>query len=99
MTNGICRSLGIVKLETYQGALVTERKNLDWSLWIIFVFDGFVQPRNCIPYVHMGFIMHLYSSSLFSIDSLDLRPKSQDISRSFKFNSWRDNIVPLSFSD
>jgi hypothetical protein len=40
MTNGICRSLWIVKLETYHGALVTERKNLDWSLWIIFVFDG-----------------------------------------------------------
>jgi hypothetical protein len=64
MTNGICSSLWIVKLETYQGALVTERKNLDWSLWIIFVFDDFVQPHNCISYVHLGFIMHLYSGSL-----------------------------------
>jgi hypothetical protein len=26
---------------------------------------------------------------LFSMDSLDLRPKSQDIYRSFKFNCWR----------
>jgi hypothetical protein len=42
------------------------------------LFGGFLQPHSCIPYVHMGFIMHLYSSSLFSMDSLDLQPKSQD---------------------
>jgi hypothetical protein len=28
MTNGICRLLWIVKLETYQGALVAERKKM-----------------------------------------------------------------------
>jgi hypothetical protein len=78
-----------VKLETYQGALVIKCKTLDWNLWIFFVFDGFVQPHSCIPYVHMGFIMHLYSRSLFSMDNLDLRPKSQDISHSLKFNFWR----------
>jgi hypothetical protein len=41
------------------------------------VFDGFVEPHNCIPYVHMGFIMQLYGSSLFSMDSLNLRPKAR----------------------
>jgi hypothetical protein len=49
MTNGIYKSYWIVKLETYQGVLDTERKNLDSSLWIIFVFDGSVQPHTCIP--------------------------------------------------
>jgi hypothetical protein len=87
MTNGICRSLWRVRLETYHGAMVIKRRALDWNLWIIFVFDGSLQPHRCIPYVHKDFIMHLYSRSLFSMDNLDLRPKSQGISRSLSF--WR----------
>jgi hypothetical protein len=59
---------------------------LSARLWFGALLDGFVQPHSCIPYVHMGFIKHLYSKSLFSVDNLDLRPKSQDISRSSKFN-------------
>jgi hypothetical protein len=63
---------------------------LSAGLWIgifeLFLFDGFVQPHSCIPYVHMSFIMHLYSRSLFSVDNLDLRPKSQNISCSLKFS-------------
>jgi hypothetical protein len=47
MTNGIVSSLWRVKLEKYQGPLVTEPKNLDWSLSIIFLLDGFIQPH-CI---------------------------------------------------
>jgi hypothetical protein len=89
LTNGICRWLWRVSLETYHGALVIRRRTLDWNLWIIFVFDGFAQPHSCIPYVHMGFILHLYSRSLFSMDNLDLRPQNQDISRSLKFSFWR----------
>jgi hypothetical protein len=40
-----------VNFEPYQGAFVPERKNSDWSLWIIFMFDGFVQLHSCMPYV------------------------------------------------
>jgi hypothetical protein len=49
-------------VETYRSALVVKRKNLDWNLRIIFVFDGFVQPHSCIPYVHMGSIMQKYNT-------------------------------------
>jgi hypothetical protein len=32
----------------------------DWSLWIILVFDGLAHPHSWIPYVQIGFNMHLY---------------------------------------
>jgi hypothetical protein len=60
---------------------------LSARLWI-GVFElflclmGFYRSHSSIPYVRMGFIMHLYSRSLFAINNLDLWPKSQDISRS-----------------
>jgi hypothetical protein len=47
---------------------------LSTRLWI-GVFDGVTHPHSCIQYVRMGFIMHLYSRSLFSMDNLDLQPK------------------------
>jgi hypothetical protein len=81
MKNVICTSLWRVKLETYQNSLVTERKISDWSLSIIFVIDGSLQPLSSIADVCMDFIMHLCNRSLFSLDSLDLRQKGEDMSR------------------
>jgi hypothetical protein len=36
------------------------RSTFDWSLWIILVFDGLAHPHSWIPYVQIGFNMHLY---------------------------------------
>jgi hypothetical protein len=41
------------------------------------VFDGFVQPHSCIPYFHMGFIMHLYSRIFFLWITLIYGPKAR----------------------
>jgi hypothetical protein len=48
-----------------------ERSTFDWNRWSTFVFDGLVHPQSWIPYVQMGFRMHLYNGSLFSSESLD----------------------------
>jgi hypothetical protein len=87
--NGMWRSLCNVKFETYHGALVMVRSTFDWSLWIILVFYGLALPHSWIPYVQIGFNMHLYIKVLFSRESLDFRPKSYDICRTFKLNCWR----------
>jgi hypothetical protein len=55
------------------------RSTFDWSLWIIVVCDGLAYPHSWIPYVQIGFKMHLYINVLFSRESLDFRPKSHDI--------------------
>jgi hypothetical protein len=65
------------------------RSTFDWSLWIIFVFDGLAHPHSWIPYVQIGFNMHFYINVLFSKESLDFRPKSHDICRTFKLSCWR----------
>jgi hypothetical protein len=49
-----------------------------------FLFDGFVQPHMSI-----WVLLCIYSRSLFSMDNLSLRPKSQDNSRTLKFNFLR----------
>jgi hypothetical protein len=73
-----------VKFETYHGALVIVRSTFDWSLWITLVFDGLAHPHSWIPYVQIGFNMHLYINVLFSRESLDFRPMSHDMCRTFK---------------
>jgi hypothetical protein len=77
--NGIWRSLCSVRFETYHGALVMERGTFDWNRWSTFVFDGLVHPQSWIPYVQIGFRTHLYTTILFSSESLEFRPRSQDI--------------------
>jgi hypothetical protein len=62
----MCKSLCSVRLETYRGALVMDRRILDCSRCMICVWDGFAQPQSCIPYVHTGLSTHLYRRSLFS---------------------------------
>jgi hypothetical protein len=44
--NGICKSLCNVRLETYHGALVMDRRILDCSRCMICVWDGFAQPHS-----------------------------------------------------
>jgi hypothetical protein len=88
--NGIWRSLCNVKFETYHGTQVMVCSTFDWCLWIIFVFDGLAHPHSWIPYVQIGFNMRLYYITvLFSRESLDFRPKSYDICRTFKLSCWR----------
>jgi hypothetical protein len=41
------------------------------------VFDGLAHPHSSIPYVKIGFNMHLYIKVLFSRESLDFRSKSR----------------------
>jgi hypothetical protein len=53
------------------------------------VFDGLAHPHSSILYVQIGFNMHLYIKVLFSRESLDFRPKSHDMCRTFKLSSWR----------
>jgi hypothetical protein len=91
-TNGMCKSVCRVKLETYQGASVMDRRIFYCSRWMICVWDGFAQPHSWMPYVHTGLSTHLYKRSLFSRDSLDLRPRSQYMLRNFRFK-WRRFIL------
>jgi hypothetical protein len=88
LTNGIWRSLCSVRFVTYHGALIMERSTFDWNRWRTFVFDGLVHPQSWIPYVKMGFRIHLYTRILFSSESSDFRPRSQDICCTFKFRCW-----------
>jgi hypothetical protein len=67
VTNGISRSLCSVRFETYHGALVMERSTFDWIRWSPFLFNGFVQPQRWIPYVQIGFRIHLYLESCFLV--------------------------------
>jgi hypothetical protein len=69
------------------------RSTFDWSLWIILVFEGLAHPHSWIPYVQIGFNMHLFINVLFSRESLDFRPKSHDICRTFKLSCWRLDLV------
>jgi hypothetical protein len=41
------------------------RSTFDWSLWIILVFDDLAHPHSWIPYLQIGFNMHLYIKSYF----------------------------------
>jgi hypothetical protein len=86
--NGIWRSLCNVKFETYHGALVVVRSKFDWSLWVNFVFDGLAHPHTWISCVQIGFNMHVYIKVLFSRESLDFRPNSNDICPTFKKSCW-----------
>jgi hypothetical protein len=71
VTNGIWRSLCSVRFKTCHGALVMEHRTYDWNRWSTFVFDGLVHPQSWIPYVKIGFRIHLYTRILFSSESLD----------------------------
>jgi hypothetical protein len=48
------------------------RSTFDWSLWIILVFDGLAHPHSWIPYVQIGFNMHLYIAKIKYIQELAL---------------------------
>jgi hypothetical protein len=39
-TEGILRSLWVIWLETYQGALRRVRRTLDWKLWMLWMLAG-----------------------------------------------------------
>jgi hypothetical protein len=65
VTNGIWRSLCSVRFETYHGTLVMERSTFDGNRWSTFVFDGLVHPQSWIPYVQIGFRIHLYTRIFF----------------------------------
>jgi hypothetical protein len=92
-TNGMCTSLCSVKLKTYHGASVMDRRIFDCSRWMICVWDGFAHPHSCIPYVHTGLSTHLSRRSLISRESLGLRPSSQYMLRSFRFRWWRFVLI------
>jgi hypothetical protein len=70
-----------------------------WSwcavLLIILVFDGLAHPHSWIPYVQIGFNMHLYIKVLLSRESFDFRPESHDICRTFKLCCWRFVLMCL----
>jgi hypothetical protein len=89
LTNGIWRSLCSVRFKTYHGALVMERSTFDWNHWSTFVSDGLVYPQSWIPFVQIGFRIHLFTRILFSSESLDFCPRSQDVCCTFKFRCWR----------
>jgi hypothetical protein len=95
VTNGIWRSLCSVRFETCHGALVMERSAFDWNRWSIFMFDCLVNPQNWIPFVQIGFRMHLFTRILFSSECLDFRPRSQDICCTFRFRCWRFVLMCL----
>jgi hypothetical protein len=48
-TNGILEYSWSVLLLTYRGALNTIPSIFDYTLCMIFVFDGLAQPQSCIP--------------------------------------------------
>jgi hypothetical protein len=71
------------------------RSTFDWSFWIILVFDGLAHAHSWIPYVQIGFNVHLYIKVLFSRESLDFHSKSHDICRTFKLSCWRFALMCL----
>ena len=50
---------------------------LDWNACNILVLDGLLQPHSSVPSVHIRFSVAVYSGSLFSADSWEVRPISQ----------------------
>jgi len=73
-TYGIFKSSCMVKLDTYQGALVIMRRIFDCVFCSIAWLVLLPQPQISMPYVQIGFIIVLYIRSLFSIDSCDFLP-------------------------
>jgi hypothetical protein len=76
-TVGIPRSLWIISLVTYRGASTVALNIFDWHLCMTAIVDLQAQPHNSMPYVHIGAIMDLYSSSLLSTDRWDFLPSNQ----------------------
>jgi hypothetical protein len=93
VTNEIWRSLRNVSFETYHRALVMECSTFDWNRWSTLVFEGLLHPQSWIPFVRIGYRMHLYTRILFSSESLDFRPRSQDVCCTFKFRFWRFVLI------
>jgi len=91
--SGMCKLLCSVQLETYQGALVMDRRIFDCSHWMICIWDGFAQPQSYILYVHTDLGTHLYKRSLFSRESFDLCPRSQYMLRGFRFKYWHFALI------
>ena len=58
-TVGSWRSECNCLLVIYHGELVTFRRVLDWNRCRISILEFEAVPHSWIPYVHMGFIMHL----------------------------------------
>lgn len=79
LTMGMPRLLCNVSLFTNYGASTIILSILDWNLCIILTLELAAVPHSCNTYVHIGFIMHLYSNNLFSIESCNLRPNNQYI--------------------
>jgi hypothetical protein len=48
-TVGMFRSLWVVWLETYQGALRIVRRTLDWKLWMRWMLAGLAEPHRSTP--------------------------------------------------
>jgi len=71
---------------TYHGASVMILRTLDGNLYRISILEFDAVPHSCTPYVQMGFRIAFYTSSLFSSDSWDFRPRIQE-----SFRSWRSS--------
>jgi hypothetical protein len=76
-TAEIPRSLWIISLVTYCGALTIALNIFDWHLCMTVILDLQAQPHSSMPYVHIGVIMDLYSRSLLSTDRWDFLPSNQ----------------------
>ena len=70
---GICRSVCRIVFGTYHGAFVIDRRTIFWNLCNTSMLELLAVPHRGMPYVHMGFMMVLYSSSLFSSDNCRVR--------------------------
>ena len=66
-----------MEFDTYHGASAIDRSILDWHLCRMTILELLTQPHSSMPYVHMGFIATLYTTTLFSRDNGEFLPKSQ----------------------
>jgi hypothetical protein len=66
-----------VECDTYHGASVIDLSILDWHFCRMAILDLLAQPHSSMPYVRMGFMTTLYTTTLFSRDNGDFLPKSQ----------------------
>ena len=70
---GICRSVCRIVFGIYHEAFVIDRRTLFWNLCNMSMLELLAVPHRGMLYVHMGFMMVLYSSSLFSSDNCRVR--------------------------
>ena len=89
VTISIWRSLWRSASLIYQSASTMFLSALFWNLWMLSVLLCFLHPHSCMPKVHTGFNICLYSISLLCIDRADLLPMSQHIFFYFSPSSSR----------